>query len=228
IVGGASNWKVVEGTVVESSAAIGAPPEARGAKAYSAGRGRIPAPRPSAARSVLDDLEDVALLLLAARGRHDGADRGGVGSSLPDHLAEILLRHRQLEDVGLLADHFLDLDLLGLVHESLHDRLDELLHRKPLRAASIEGPSSGGGSAGERLTEEASGGWTSPAPGATVPGMLPLPPARRDKGVARDRAERVRRPCTCAAAYAVRKEELPLRSTSRAASRAASGSARDA
>src|SRR5262249_26011077 len=41
--------------------------------------------------SVLDDLEDVALLFLATRGCHQRANRGSVGASLADHFAQIFL-----------------------------------------------------------------------------------------------------------------------------------------
>src|SRR5262245_16643843 len=86
----------------------------------------------AASRSVLDDLQDVALLLFAAGRRHDGANRRGVRSALPDHLAEILLGDSQLENVSVLADHLLDLDLLRLVHERLNNRQYQRLHA-PLR-----------------------------------------------------------------------------------------------
>jgi hypothetical protein len=33
--------------------------------------------------------------------------------------------------MGMIADHFLDLDLLRLIYECLHDRRDELLHNCP-------------------------------------------------------------------------------------------------
>ena len=52
--------------------------------------------------SVFDDLEDVALLFLAARGGHQGTDRRGVRSTLADHLAEVLLGDAQLENVRVI------------------------------------------------------------------------------------------------------------------------------
>src|SRR5688572_26556700 len=72
-------------------------------------------------RSVLDDLEDVALLLFAAGRRHDRADRRSVRAALPDHLAQIFLGHPELEHVGVLPDDLFDLDLLRLVDEGLDD-----------------------------------------------------------------------------------------------------------
>src|SRR5262245_45913163 len=88
--------------------------------------------------SELDDLEDVALLLLAAGSRHDRADRGRVRPTLPDHLSEVLLGHAELEHVGMLSDDLLDLDLLRLVDDRRHDGLDELLHSGFSRAVPTE------------------------------------------------------------------------------------------
>jgi len=80
------------------------------------------------ANLVLDDLQDVALLLFATRRRHQRSDRGSVRPALADDLAEIFLGNTEFEHMRVLTNDFLDLNLIGLVDQSLNDGRDELLH----------------------------------------------------------------------------------------------------
>jgi hypothetical protein len=76
-------------------------------------------------RSV-SDLEDQAAALPRAAGTHDRAEGPRDAALPPDHLADVLLRHVEAEDEGVVPLLLLDANGVGIVHEPLGEVQEQL------------------------------------------------------------------------------------------------------
>src|SRR5262249_9601500 len=87
---------------------------------------------PNATQSSLEHFEDDTLASLRRGRGQDRAHGAGRATLLPDDLAQVLLRHGELEHGSVALVDFDHVDGVGIVDQGLGDVLDELLHRRLL------------------------------------------------------------------------------------------------
>src|SRR5262245_37740415 len=98
-------------------------------KAPSSPCGRPTRPtRTSSCSPSVGNLEDIALVRAGARGPHDAAERARHPPLAPDHLADVVLRHEEVEDDRVLPLLGLDAHRVRVVDEPAGDPLEELGH----------------------------------------------------------------------------------------------------